>query len=137
MTVLAGLPGAGKSTWAARNAGEALVVTGDDIRTGGADPNAVFHRMREQARKALAEGRDVIVDACSLRKTDRSVWKSIASAVGASTELVVMRTPLSTCRIRDAARSHPAGIDWARAFENLNELYRIAPREGWGRVRLV
>lgn len=109
LTLLAGMPASGKSTWAKRHAGTALVISGDAVRVGKASPRAVFGGMFRDANLALASGRSVVVDACSLRSMDRRPWLAMARRHGARAELVIVNTPATVCAVRDAQRARPAG----------------------------
>jgi predicted kinase len=138
LTLLAGAPAAGKSTWLAGK-GEALgkVLSADEIRTHGADARAVFTRMQWRARHTLRCGANVVVDACSLRSVDREEWLRIAIEAGARPEIVVFTTPIAVCRARDAARPHPANVDWERVSRDHAALQRAVRREKWSRVQVV
>ncbi len=130
-----GAPAAGKSTWCAAHAGDAVVVSGDAIRHG-ADPAAVFARMLRLAKGALSEGRDVIIDACSARAVDRSPWLFLARKRRCTTRLVVFATPTALCRRRDARRSLPVGRAEVYAAR-MREALRVVRHEGWDEIVTV
>jgi predicted kinase len=135
LTVCMGAPASGKSTWCAEWGSDVVVVSGDAIRYG-ADPEAVFARMMQIAKGALAEGRDVIVDACSTRAVDRSPWLFLAKKTRCTTRLVIFDTPTALCRRRDANRSRPAGrVDVYAA--RMKESLRVVKFEGWDEIVTV
>ncbi len=133
LTVCMGLPASGKSTWVREHAKGALVVCADSIRTRGVSAQAMFGKMRRETYVALAEGKDVVVDACSLRMRDREPWLAIARRLRVTTRLVVFDTDVDVCRLRDRVRARPAGrlgVYAARMVDSLREV----EREEWGSV---
>lgn len=72
LTVLVGLPGSGKSTWAKRAAEKngSLVICQDEL--GGREACI------QACAKALAEGRSVIIDRTNIDKRQRAYWVRLA-----------------------------------------------------------
>ncbi|MBU8821068.1 AAA family ATPase [Mycolicibacterium goodii] len=122
LKVLQGLPGAGKSTWAAAwralDPQRRVVVNRDGIRF------EVFGRYRglkdEQEAvvtgveflrvdRALGTGLSVTVDATHLKSAHRDRWVDLATRHGVRYELVVINTPLSECLRRNQARAAAGG----------------------------
>jgi predicted kinase len=138
-TVTCGLPGAGKSTWAVSHADYAYIVSADAIRERGADGHAVFEAMELNARRALAAGIDVIVDACALDPSTRMLWQRIARELGAASRLVIFATPLSVCQARDATRAleQRAKVDWLELSRKLDRLLERVALEQWDRVTCI
>lgn len=141
LTVLCGLPAAGKSTYAAELTARtgAAVVSADRIRNGG-DPYAVSSLVYDQARRHLVAGRSVIADVCALRTAARMRLLHIGRGVpGVRCEAVMLCTRASVCRARDTARSDPVGIryDWHRACQLATETARRLDFEGWDQVTYV
>ncbi|MGH9771103.1 MAG: AAA family ATPase [Candidatus Acidiferrales bacterium] len=110
--VLVGVPGSGKSTWAYRNARDAIIASQDDlidaITPSGFDFAAcpIYAAAEEAtARAALEYGRHVIVDrtnrTCALRRR----WLSIAQEAKCPAIAVVMSADWDTCRRRNRERS--------------------------------
>lgn len=136
LTVMCGLPGSGKSTWAAKTGKR--VLSADGIKTG-ADPRETFTRMFALARSILSSGQDVVIDICALRPEDRRPWLNLAKQMGARTHLVVLDTPYSTCRARDAQRppTKRARVEWHTLFLRWSSVHSDLRRERWGRVSLL
>lgn len=139
MTVTCGLPGSGKSTWAASVSAYALIVTADAIREQGADGHTVFAAMETNARRALGAGIDIIIDACALDPATRMGWQRIAREYGAQARLVLFATPMSVCRARDAARpvKQRAKVDWAQLDRKFDRLLERIAIEQWDRVTMI
>lgn len=109
--VLVGLPGSGKSTWAA--AQPITVLSSDAIRQLLADDvnnqhihKEVFRTLRFLLRRRLELGAAAtIIDATSLLPAHRKPWIKLAHSLGALAEAVYFDTPLEECLRRNAARS--------------------------------
>ncbi len=100
LTLMVGPPGAGKSTWAARNHPEGIVST-DAIREESPrllEPQ-VFAVARERVRKLLACGRDALLDAINLEAAHRALNRSVAPP-WVKVRYVVVDRPLEE-KIRD------------------------------------
>jgi len=134
LTVCMGLPGSGKTTWCRTQPG--VVVSADAIRTRKANGRAIFGKMRREAGRALLDGVDVFVDACSLRWRDREPWLTFAREIGARTRLVIIDTDPAECRRRNRARRHPAGRMPIYESRMRDALGRVSS-EGWGDVKLT
>ena len=136
LTLLCGLPGAGKSTWAAQHAEPECIATADSIRDG-ADARGVFAHVWRRAAARLVEGRSVIVDLCALRPIDRMPALQLARNHGVAAELVVFCVPVALCMARNRKRSNPAAVDW-KVYATMGRFMLTAvQREQWTRVRYV
>ncbi len=93
LVLLSGLPGAGKTTFAAQLAArlDACVLESDRVRlelfpkrryTRG-ESGEVFATVRERAEEALEQGRHVIIDATNLRQRERRGFWQLAERRGA------------------------------------------------------
>lgn len=108
--LLVGLPGSGKSTWAAAQG--LPVLSSDAIRLMLADDETdqtihgrVFATLRFLLRQRLALCRPVTcVDATSLTPRERRPWIEIARAYDCDIEAVFFDLPLDVCAARNAAR---------------------------------
>jgi predicted kinase len=127
ITVLRGLPGSGKTTWAREYArahrGEVGIVCRDTIREyvlgltmqagdsvlDRCGEDLVTALCRALAAVLLESGRDVIVDATNLSPVHVDVWRALASGYGAAVEILDMDVPVEECTRRDAARAAAGG----------------------------
>lgn len=122
LKVLQGLPGAGKSTWAAAwcasDPQRRVVVNRDEIRfelfdrySGLTDEQEAVVTDIEFLRAdcALGEGQSVAVDATHLKSAHRDRWVDLAARHGVQCEVVVIDTPLSECLRRNQARAAAGG----------------------------
>ncbi len=142
LTVLAGLPGSGKSTWATAQAltTGAAVVTVDDIRVGNADPASTINRARRRAAATLSAGADLIVDSCNVHAQVRRSWLNVGRAAGARCVLLFIDTPVALCRSRNQQR--PVG---ERVSAETYDRYLLAAQstlaavasEDWDEVSVV
>lgn len=112
--VLIGAPGSGKSAWARENGLRlgAVVIGSDDVRNdfhaNGKNPldgDAVFAEVAQRARKALAAGRSVILDATHYRRRYRTYAIDLARDLGAHRVAIWFDLPLDVCLSRNAGRS--------------------------------
>lgn len=125
--MLVGLPGSGKSTWARawlREHPDYVRVNNDAIRlqlfgerynpeTEGAVRAARIHMVR----RALAEGRSVVVDNCNITTVAQRETRALAREVGAAVRVVSMlHVPVAECIRRDRLREYPVGANVIRRF---------------------
>jgi predicted kinase len=95
LTILAGIPGSGKSTWAKNFLPDAHYVSSDDIREQLGDVydqtrnGEVFSIFHADIAVALAQGKDVVADSTALDARARSRLTAIAFVHGASTHLIL------------------------------------------------
>jgi len=138
LIVLCGLPGSGKSTWAAAQGKP--VVSSDEIRrllTGDATDQSVnrlvFHTMRRLLEAMLAAGAgEVIVDSTALTRHERRSWLRWAELHGCAAEVVYFDVPRPVCEARNAARDR---VVPAAAMERLfNRLEPPRREEGFDRL---
>jgi predicted kinase len=111
LVVLVGPPGSGKTTWATRNGRGAVLVSQDGL-IDAITPHGFEHAYRPVyraaedavARAALAVGHTVIVDRTNRTRRHRERWLAIARTASCPAIAVVMSTPESICRERNARR---------------------------------
>jgi predicted kinase len=139
--VLVGLPGSGKSTWAA--AQRETVLSSDAIRLllSGDENNQsihdrVFATMRFLLRQRLELGaRVTILDATHLACAWRKPWLKLAERYGAAVEAVYFATPLEECLQRNRARTRV--VPDAVIREMAAKLQVPSKAEGFVRVRTI
>lgn len=107
-----GLPGSGKSYWAAQQTG-AIVVNKDDIRRELAKSGWVWSHENEKdvitlrdsyIEQGLGEGKDVIVADTNFGRKHKVRLEGIARKFGAKFEIKRFDTPIELCIERDNAR---------------------------------
>jgi predicted kinase len=109
LTILAGIPGSGKSTWAKSVLPDAHYVSSDDIREQMGDVydqtrNAeVFRIFHADISVALAQGKRVVADSTALDAKARSRLTALAFVNGAKTHLVLF-TNVAQAVIRNRER---------------------------------
>lgn len=110
--LMSGLPGAGKDTWLAANAGDMPVISLDDLRAElDVDPAAsqgpVIAAAREQARAHLREQRPFIWNATNISRQLRDQLIDLIADYKAKVRIVYLEAPLDEAARRNAARSRP------------------------------
>lgn len=135
LTIMHGLSGSGKSTWAATQAGReaAIHIRSDAVRkhlagvrllSGAAGPGEgatpdenlytedmtqrTYRRMNDLATVALAAGFSVILDARYSKRSQRAGALAVASACSADAEIVSCEVPADELRRRVAERRRQA-----------------------------
>lgn len=112
LTVLMGVPAAGKSTLVESMPN--LVHISPDLNrerlTGSKSDQSrnaeVFQLAYDETRDLLNSGHDVIFDATNVQKFSRDVLLDIAEEAGAETRLIVLRVPFEECKARNLYRVH-------------------------------
>lgn len=137
LTVLSGLPGAGKTTYARAYVATtgAVLVGRDELRAALVSldcEGTITALMCDLARAILRTGRSVIVDAWNLHPADRTAWQLLAAETEARLAWVHLTTPVDECVRRDATRPAPNGEarvrsaarEFARSIEVLEAVAR-------------
>lgn len=112
VTVLSGLPGAGKDTWARRHAAGLPMVSLDDLRVvmdvDPEDPqDAVVKAGREAMRAHLRARQSFVYNATNLSRAIRGPSVQLARDYGARVRIVYVEAPRERLFAQNRARSHP------------------------------
>ena len=134
MVILSGLPGSGKTTFALAlvAASGAAHLESDAIRRElfpapaylPAEHARVFRAMESRAARAIADGRDVIIDATNLVASDRR--RFLRSAEEHSANVVFVRLTATEDVMRGRLAVPREG--WSRADVRVYEMMRDRPR---------
>lgn len=130
LTYTLGLPGAGKSTWARQLAAEtdALLVTAPTAMRRR-DRSVAHGRGRQKVRDALGAGRDVVVDATHLRRTDRDRLCQVAELYGAELHAALFDVSLPVALARQHSRPADAAVPAHRVGRMLSQMRWPSPDE--------
>lgn len=124
LTVMVGLPGSGKTTWAYQNRvkGDAICFSSDDYReklTG--DPSnqekndLVFRTIYKQMETAMQQGINIVFDATNLTAKSRRKVLELSVKYEYEAEACIMCTPLEECEKRNARRPRQVPREIIRA----------------------
>jgi len=119
LTVLSGLPGAGKSTIARAELAKtgAVLVGRDELRTamvGLKDEALITLLLADLSLSLLLAGHDVVVDAWNLHPDDRARFEALAEEAAAEMRWLHVPTPVDVCVERDAQRPNANGEERVR-----------------------
>jgi predicted kinase len=141
IVLLVGLPGSGKSTWAAQQGISPL--SSDHVRELLADDATdqtiharVFGTLRYLLRQRLAVGRPVTyVDATHLTRVERKPYVEIAQWYGCDLEALVFDVPVEVCIERNRGR---ARVVPEEAIRSMAEKLRIpTEEEGFRSIQII
>ncbi len=134
LTVLMGVPGSGKSTFAA-SANQQVLSTDETLGLEDHEKPEVMKRLHREAQDLLATGQDVIVDGCNVSPALRAQWRNVAKAAGAVSRLVVLHCEDQEAQANQQARGRLVPEDkMARYWEQFRESLTAIDDEDWGSV---
>ena len=112
VTMLCGLPAAGKDTWLVRHRPGLPVVALDAVREEldvepTDDQGSVAQAAREACREHLRAGRDFALNATNLSERIRGRWVNLFADYDARIEMVHLDVPLATALARNRRRPKP------------------------------
>ena len=130
--MMIGLPGCGKSTYAASTG--AVVCSSDQVRETYhlTDNTKVFAEVDRQVRSAFKSGKDVVYDATNLSRKRRMNYLKTISHFDVKKKAVCFATPLSICKeqnlLRESAVPDSVYDKFIRSFQ-IPAMY-----EGWDEI---
>jgi protein phosphatase len=139
LVVLIGLPGSGKSTFAARSFAPTEVLSSDAFRAMIADDPAdldatpgAFELLHAVAARRLAGGRLTVVDATNVRPMARRPLIELARRYGRTPVAIVFDLPEELCQQRNRMRGRvvPASAVRRHSLRLRGSLCRL-PAEGF------
>jgi predicted kinase len=112
VTMLSGLPGAGKDTWIRANLPDVPVVSLDHLRDelgvdAGDDQGEVVQAARERCREHLRAGRSFCFNATNVLRQTRRRWIDLFADYDARIEVVHIEPPLPAILAQNARRPSP------------------------------
>jgi predicted kinase len=112
VTVLSGLPAAGKDHWIARNRPDQPVVSLDALRAElgvrpADDQRAVVAAAHRLAREHLRAGRPFVWNATNVSRQLREQCIGLVAGYRGRVDLVALEAPAEVLRERNRARAHP------------------------------
>lgn len=143
-TMMVGLVGSGKSTYAKQLAEEtnAIICSSDAIREelcgdeNSQDNNEeVFKILHSRIKENLKNGKNVIYDATNINSKRRRAFLSELRRIPCVKKCVVMATPFEMCCIQNKSRNMVVPYDVIeRMYKNWNTPYWF---EGWNEIEII
>lgn len=142
LTVTVGIPGSGKSTWAARHAADtgARLFTTDPIRIDDRNVVRFLNRMRHDVDMALAAGDDVVIDACNVQTSQRTQWLRMGRRHGATCIAAIIDADPNDAIDRNDARPQGERVPAERMTSYvaaIGQALRRVRLEPWHRIVTV
>lgn len=143
VTLLSGLPGAGKDTWLARHAPALPVVSLDEVRSeleidATDNQGQVIQAAREKCREYLRTGRDFAFNGTNITPPTRARWISLFADYDARIEIAYVEPPLPVILAQNRERKHPVPENviqrLAEKLEppSLTEAHALTIEQGFG-----
>jgi len=111
VTLMSGLPGAGKDSWLAKHRRATPIVALDAIREAldieaTDNQGEVIQTAREQCRSHLRAGQDFAFNATNITRQMRKRWIDLFTDYGARIEIVYVEPPVATILAQNKRRPH-------------------------------
>ena len=143
-TMMVGIVGSGKSTYAKQLAEEtnAVICSSDSIREelcgdeNSQDNNEeVFKILHSRIKENLKNGENVIYDATNINSKRRRAFLSELRNISCVKKCVIMATPFDMCCIQNESRDRVVPYDVIeRMYKNWNTPYWF---EGWNEMEII
>ena len=140
VTLMSGLPAAGKSHWIQQNGGEHPVIRLDDVREdldidAGERQGAVAHAAKELARGYMRKHQSFIWDATNITRMMRGQLVSLFTSYTGRVRIVYVECPHAQLRRRNQSRPSPVPAD---VIDRLVEKLEVpTPEESHGLVAIA
>lgn len=140
LTLLIGIPGSGKTTYANKNKKEnEIILSSDTIRqelfgneSSQQDNELVFNTLYSKAREYLQKGTDVIIDATNINSYYRHQTLKHFKDLNIQKVAIVFDTPIKTCIQRDKKRNRTVGL---AVIEKMISRYQVpTEQEGFDKI---
>jgi predicted kinase len=140
ITVLMGAPGAGKSTWLARNiSGDEHIASTEPLRADRSlDSNIFMNQLRRRAEVAAHDGLDVIADGTHIDRRHRAFWLQLAGEANAETRLIIFNTSLPLLYKAQDHRTAPVAKSIVSKYHlDFKKALRTVHLEPWGSIETI
>jgi predicted kinase len=104
VTMLSGLPGSGKDTYAAKNIDDPIISL-DSLRRNGEEDQAIG-LAKEQAKQYLRKRTDFCFNATNLTRNTRAKWIDIFAQYGARIKIVYIEPSMPVIKQQNQNREH-------------------------------
>jgi predicted kinase len=143
ITMLCGLPGSGKSTWANQNKREnTIVLSSDKIREElfGAEeiqgnPKQVFNLLYKRAEEALEQEKNVIIDSTNLSRANRKKFIKRFYSLADYLSIIIFLESAEECIERQKKRDRKVPASVIRRMAQQMEMPTFD--EGWDEIKIM
>ena len=143
LTLLVGLPGSGKSTYAKKYLEKDNIILSSDVIRGEIfnDENdqsnnaLVFSTLYSRAKQILESGKNVVIDATNCSKFDRKRVLDNFSDMPLIRVAIVIKTPIDECEKRDKERNRTVG---RQVIDKFNTKFEMPTKdEGFDEIIII
>lgn len=143
ITMLCGLPGSGKSTWASQNTKEnTIVLSSDKIREElfGAEeiqgnPKRVFNLLYKRAEEALEQEKNVIIDSTNLSSANRKNFINRFYPLADCLSIIIFLESAEVCIERQKKRERKVPASVIQKMAKQMEMPTFD--EGWDEIKIM